>query len=335
MAGSRGPTRPSPSSWSAGASPCAGLIWRSGALPGGSRSTLDAGLAFGSGEHGSTRGCLRALERVAHRRPRRILDLGTGSGILAMAAARLFCRRVLATDIDPWSVRVAAENASLNGVARLVRVRLADGWRDPVVRRAGPYDLVFANILARPLCLMAKHLAAHLAPGGIAILAGVLERPGAHGAGGPPPARLAAGWQRPGGGMDDARVARMMDSAEKLAAFRAELAAQGLQGFIVPRADEHLGEYVPASAERLAWLTGFTGSAGLAAVLPEVAALFTDGRYLLQLAAETDPALWERRHITENRRPRGWQRTLHPAFASVTTRCSSARMALPATSKPG
>ena len=85
--------------------------------------------------------------------------------------------------------------------------------------------------------------------------------------------------------MDDARVARMMDSAEKLAAFRAELAAQGLQGFIVPRADEHLGEYVPASAERLAWLTGFTGSAGLAAVLPEVAALFTDGRYLLQLAA--------------------------------------------------
>ncbi len=138
--------------------------------------TLDAGLAFGSGEHGSTRGCLRALERVAHRRPRRILDLGTGSGILAMAAARLFCRGVLATDIDPWSVRVAAENASLNGVARLVRVRLADGWRDPVVRRAGPYDLVFANILARPLCLMAKHLAAHLAPGGIAILAGILER---------------------------------------------------------------------------------------------------------------------------------------------------------------
>src|SRR5271157_3809751 len=92
--------------------------------------TLDAGLAFGSGEHGSTRGCLRALERVAHRRPRRILDLGTGSGILAMAAALLLRRRVLATDIDPWAVRVARENAARNGVATLVRARRADGWHD-------------------------------------------------------------------------------------------------------------------------------------------------------------------------------------------------------------
>ena len=75
--------------------------------------TLDAGLAFGSGEHGSTRGCLRALERVAHRRPRRILDMGCGSGILALAAARLLHRRVLAADIEPWSVRVALRrNAS-------------------------------------------------------------------------------------------------------------------------------------------------------------------------------------------------------------------------------
>ncbi len=136
--------------------------------------TLDAGLAFGTGEHGSTRGCLVALETVARRRPRRILDMGTGSGILAMAAARLLNRPVLATDIDPWSVRVAAENAALNGVAHLVTARLADGWRDPVVRRGGPYDLVFANILARPLCLMARDLALHLAPGGTAILAGLL-----------------------------------------------------------------------------------------------------------------------------------------------------------------
>ena len=136
---------------------------------------LDAGLAFGSGEHGSTRGCLRALERVAQRRPRRILDLGTGSGILAMAAARLLRRRVLATDIDPWSVRVTRENARLNGLARLVRARLADGWRDGEMRRAGPYDLVFANILARPLCLMARDLAARLAPGGTAVLAGLLD----------------------------------------------------------------------------------------------------------------------------------------------------------------
>lgn len=76
--------------------------------PGRRTLTLDAGLAFGSGEHGSTRGCLRALERVAHRRPRRILDLGAGSGILALAAASLLHRRVLGVDIEPWSVRVAA-----------------------------------------------------------------------------------------------------------------------------------------------------------------------------------------------------------------------------------
>src|ERR1019366_622774 len=90
-----------------------------------------------------------------------------------------------------------------------------------------------------------------------------------------------------------------------LSALRNELARQGLDGFIVPRADEHLGEYVPASAERLAWLTGFTGSAGLAAVLADRAAGFTDGRYVLQLAAQTDPALWERRHTTEDP-PHDW-----------------------------
>ena len=137
--------------------------------------TLDAGLAFGSGEHGSTRGCLCALEYAARRHPRRIADIGTGSGILAMAAARLLRRPVLATDIEPWSVRVAAQNAALNGVARLVRPILADGWRSPAVRAAAPFDLVFANILARPLCRMAADLARRLAPGGTAILAGLLS----------------------------------------------------------------------------------------------------------------------------------------------------------------
>ena len=137
--------------------------------------TLDAGVAFGSGEHGSTRGCLRALEKVAHRHPRRILDMGTGSGILAMAAAKLLHRPVLATDIEPWSVRVAARNAADNGVGALVTARLADGWHHPVVSAGAPYDLVFANILARPLCAMARHLSASLSPGGTAILAGLLN----------------------------------------------------------------------------------------------------------------------------------------------------------------
>ncbi len=88
-----------------------------------------------------------------------------------------------------------------------------------------------------------------------------------------------------------------------LSALREELGRHELDGFIVPRADEHLGEYVPASAERLAWLTGFTGSAGLAAVLADHAAVFTDGRYVLQLAAQTDAAQWERRHVTEEPPP--------------------------------
>lgn len=136
--------------------------------------TLDAGLAFGTGEHGSTRGCLVALETVARRRPRRILDLGTGSGILAIAAAKMLRRKVLASDIEPWSVKVAHRNAAQNGVGRLVRAKLADGWHHPTISGGGPYDLVFGNILARPLCAMAKHLSAHLAPGGSAILAGLL-----------------------------------------------------------------------------------------------------------------------------------------------------------------
>ncbi len=93
--------------------------------------------------------------------------------------------------------------------------------------------------------------------------------------------------------------------ASHLIDLRGELARRGLDGFIVPRADEHLGEYVPAGAERLAWLTGFTGSAGLAIVLATRAALFTDGRYVLQAAAQTDTTAWEQRHITEQP-PAAW-----------------------------
>lgn len=88
-------------------------------------------------------------------------------------------------------------------------------------------------------------------------------------------------------------------NADRLARLRTELRRIGVDGFIVPRADEHLGEYVPASAERLAWLTGFTGSAGVAAVTQERACVFSDGRYILQMATQTDAKLWERRHMIE------------------------------------
>jgi len=105
-------------------------------------------------------------------------------------------------------------------------------------------------------------------------------------------------------------------SASRLSALRAELARQGLEGCLVPHADEHLGEYVPACAERLAWLTGFTGSAGLAIVLADRAVLFTDGRYTLQAAAQTDPALWERRHAVEEP-PAVWLAEHAPAGARI------------------
>ncbi len=108
----------------------------------------------------------------------------------------------------------------------------------------------------------------------------------------------------------------MSEHAKRLAALRRELERLGLHGFIVPRADEHLGEYVPECAERLAWLTGFTGSAGLAAVLADRAAVFADGRYVLQLDQQTDPALWERRHITENP-PAAWLAAAAPSGARI------------------
>ncbi|GIK98579.1 MAG: Xaa-Pro aminopeptidase [Alphaproteobacteria bacterium] len=96
-----------------------------------------------------------------------------------------------------------------------------------------------------------------------------------------------------------AAAATPAESAERLAALRGELARRGVAGFLVPRADEHQGEYVPPRAERLAWLTGFTGSAGLAAVLPDRAAIFVDGRYTLQVRDQVDPALFEPRHVTD------------------------------------
>ncbi len=138
---------------------------------------LDAGLAFGSGEHASTQGCLLALERLASRRRfRRILDLGCGSGILAIAAARLWPARVIAADNDPVAVGVARANALRNGVGHRIRTVASEGYRNPRVRAGGPYELIVANILADPLCEIARATAGHLAPGGIAVLSGLLDR---------------------------------------------------------------------------------------------------------------------------------------------------------------
>jgi ribosomal protein L11 methyltransferase len=139
---------------------------------------IEAATAFGSGRHGSTEGCLRALALLRGRRFRRPLDLGCGSGILAIAAAKLWRVAVLASDIDPRAVEVARANARLNGVAHLVRVVVADGYRSPAIAAGRPFDLLLCNILARPLKRMAGDLARHLAPAGIAVLAGLLAGDG-------------------------------------------------------------------------------------------------------------------------------------------------------------
>ncbi|WP_027556907.1 50S ribosomal protein L11 methyltransferase [Bradyrhizobium sp. Cp5.3] len=136
---------------------------------------IEAALAFGTGHHGTTRGCLLLLDHVLKSaRPRRVLDLGTGTGVLGIAAAKALHRGVLASDIDPPSVRVAAENARLNEVGNLVRVIRATGFAAPDFTGCGPFDLVLANILANPLRQLASPMAKHLAPGARVILSGLL-----------------------------------------------------------------------------------------------------------------------------------------------------------------
>ncbi len=151
-----------------------------GAVPPGMAGLeLDAGIAFGSGEHATTRGCLMALDRLARRgrHIRRMLDHGCGSGILGLAAAKTWQVRVDAADIDRDSVRVAAENAQRNGISkRRLRTRWSDGLSRPM--RARGYDLVCANILARPLRKLSKRLAHAVAPGGTLVLSGLLASQG-------------------------------------------------------------------------------------------------------------------------------------------------------------
>lgn len=138
---------------------------------------LDAGLAFGSGEHATTEGCLRLLhDEAKQRRFTTVLDMGCGAGLLAIAAAKCWPSNVLAVDNDPIAVDVTRENARINGVDDRISALTSDGYADPAIKAFGPYDLILSNILADPLCDMAGDLANHLAPDGVAILAGLLDR---------------------------------------------------------------------------------------------------------------------------------------------------------------
>ncbi|MET3612141.1 ribosomal protein L11 methyltransferase [Rhizobium aquaticum] len=144
-------------------------------MPGDVAIEIDAGQAFGTGHHGTTAGCLEMLDWVLRsRKVKNALDLGTGSGVLAIAARKIQPIPVLATDIDPIATRVAQENARNNGVGAGLRFETAPGFHHGAFRRNGPFDLIIANILAKPLMKMAPDLVRHLVPGGTVILSGIL-----------------------------------------------------------------------------------------------------------------------------------------------------------------
>ncbi|MGB6117944.1 MAG: 50S ribosomal protein L11 methyltransferase [Mesorhizobium sp.] len=137
---------------------------------------IEAGQAFGTGHHGTTAGCLSLIgEVVSRENPKNALDLGTGSAVLAIAIAKLSNIPVLATDIDPVAIDVAAQNVALNGVAGNVTCVVATDVDHPAFAQAGPFDLVVANILANPLIGLAPSLTGQIAPGGSLILSGILD----------------------------------------------------------------------------------------------------------------------------------------------------------------
>lgn len=140
------------------------------------RLHIEAGQAFGTGHHETTFGCLLALDYLARRkRFSRVLDLGCGTGVLAMAAAKLWRHTVHASDIDPLAVRIARENAAGNGLAAFIRPVTAMGFAHPAIASGAPYDLILANILARPLMRLSRGMARHIRPGGYVILSGLLQ----------------------------------------------------------------------------------------------------------------------------------------------------------------
>lgn len=134
-------------------------------------------MAFGTGHHGTTKGCLLALDRLdrAGFRGQNVADIGCGTAVLAMAAAAIWPQPVIASDIDPVAVEVARANAAANGLADRVICVEAAGFAQPDLRARAPYDLVFANILKGPLLDLAPGMATHVAGGGYAILSGILN----------------------------------------------------------------------------------------------------------------------------------------------------------------
>jgi ribosomal protein L11 methyltransferase len=138
---------------------------------------IEAGLAFGTGHHETTALCLSVLSDLSKGQAafHNVLDLGTGTGLLAIGAAKLWKKKVLASDIDPVAVEVTRENARANGVGPLILAVTADGLDNPLLKNGAPYDLIIANILAGPLTKLAPAITKALAPGGTLVLSGLLR----------------------------------------------------------------------------------------------------------------------------------------------------------------
>ncbi|SMX39000.1 50S ribosomal protein L11 methyltransferase [Maliponia aquimaris] len=139
---------------------------------------IEAAMAFGTGHHGTTQGCLEALDRLANEGfvGRSVADIGCGTAVLAMGAAKLWPEGVIASDIDDVAVEVAEANVRANDLSGKVACVVAAGFDHPDLHARAPYDLIFANILKQPLIDLAPDMQAHLAPGGYAILSGILTR---------------------------------------------------------------------------------------------------------------------------------------------------------------
>ena len=273
-------------------------------IPANRIASVDAGLAFGTSHHGSTRGCRWRSDRIMKqagssnrkkhngRKKVAVLDVGTGTGVLAIAAAKAGRSLVLASDIDPRAVTIARNNARINGVAAEIMVVHAASIAARQFLERAPFDLVLANILLEPIeqfatalaRLVAERTSRTLGPAQCTSEARACELSCAD-----LPLQVASRWRlddtrrhTQGGlnaapsevstGMFEGRFQSFAESAEPAAsaprvAIAHRLARRNLS-FIVPRADRHQDEYLPPSEERLAWLTGFTGSAGIAIASP-------------------------------------------------------------------
>ena len=244
-----------------------------------------AATAFGS-THPTTHMCLTALSDLSHSsfRPKNIIDVGTGSGVLSIAAAKKWSKlkpHILGVDIDIESVNVAAQNAYDNNIQDLMDVSYSNGFKAKAVKKNAPYDLVFANILARPLILMAKDMAKSLKPQGYAVLSGFTDAQTDWVLG----AFQKVGFKLTKLYKNEHWRAALIQKKQNLMQIQSDL-KRG-ESILIKRDNMFLGEDILFNENIISELSGFTGSAGMMLVAKDKAFLLVDGRYSIQARKET------------------------------------------------